>query len=83
VVTDAVPMGTSFVPEALVAALNCGSTDGVPLGVSYTTSTLGTMPAAASFTAGNPVSGTRWLRWTVQAAGVETTGCACFRVKVD
>ena len=83
VITDAVPMGTTYVPEAAVGALNCGSTDGVALDVSYTTVASATMPAAASFGTGNPVGGTRWLRWTVLTLGVDTTGCACYRVKVN
>ena len=83
VVTDAVPVGMSFLPEASAAALNCGNTDGTAVTVAYTTSAAATMPPAASFTAGNPVAGTRWLRWTVLTAGVQTTGCACYRVTVN
>jgi len=83
VMTDAVPVGTSFIPEASAAGLDCGSTDGVALAVSYSTLATPTMPGAASFSGGNPVAGTRWLRWTVPVAGVQTSGCACFRVKVD
>jgi len=83
VITDAVPMGTSFLPEAAATALSCGSTDGIALGVAFSLIASPTMPAAASFTTGNPVAGTRWLRWTVPWAGVETTGCACFRVVVQ
>jgi len=83
VVTDAVPVGTTFVPEAGVSGLDCGSTDGTALGVSYSTLASATMPAAASFSLGNPVAGTRWLRWTIPVAGVQTSGCACFRVKVN
>jgi uncharacterized repeat protein (TIGR01451 family) len=83
VVTDAMPMGTAFVPEASANTLSCGNTDGVALGVSYSTATSPTMPAAASFTTGNPVAATRWLRWTVPYAGVNTTGCACFRVAIQ
>jgi uncharacterized repeat protein (TIGR01451 family) len=83
VITDAMPMGTTFVPEAGVSALTCGGTDGITLGVAYTTLASPTMPGAASFTGGNPVAGTRWLRWTVPYAGVETTGCACYRARID
>ena len=83
VITDAVPAGTTFVPEASAAGLDCGNTDGVALALSYTTMQSPTMPAAASFTAANPVAGTRWLRWTVPVAGVQTSGCACFRVTVN
>jgi len=83
VLTDAVPAGTAFLPEASTAAFNCGSTDGVAVTTAYSTATTGTMPAAGSFTTGNPVTATRWLRWTVPMAGVQTTGCACFRVQLD
>jgi uncharacterized repeat protein (TIGR01451 family) len=83
VITDAVPVGTAFVPEASSAALDCGNTDGVAVLVSYTTATTPAMPPAGSFLGGNPVAGTRWLRWTVPSAGVQTTGCACFRVAIQ
>ncbi|MEK7475735.1 MAG: hypothetical protein AAB152_08895 [Candidatus Coatesbacteria bacterium] len=83
VVNDAVPMGLTFLPEGSAAALDCGNTDGVPVTVAYATTASPAVPAAASFTAGNPVAGTRWLRWTVPVAGVQTTGCACFRVTVQ
>jgi hypothetical protein len=66
-----------------VAALNCGNTDGVPIGVAYSTASSAGMPGAASFTDANPVAGTRWLRWTVPVAGVQTTGCACYRLVVN
>jgi len=82
VITDAVPVGTTFVPEGAMTALDCGNTDGVVPAVSYSTATTPGMPPAASFTGGNPVAATRWLRWTVPYAGVDTTGCACFRVNV-
>jgi uncharacterized repeat protein (TIGR01451 family) len=83
VMTDAVPMGTTFIPEAAPTALSCGNTDGLALGVSYSTLAVAIMPGAASFTSANPVAGTRWLRWTVPMSGVQTTGCACFRVQVN
>jgi uncharacterized repeat protein (TIGR01451 family) len=83
VVTDAVPMGSVFLPEATVAGLDCGSTDGVALGVSYSTLTSPAMPAAASFSGGNPIAGTRWLRWTIPVVGIQTSGCACFRAVVN
>ncbi len=83
VITDAVPEGTAFVPEAGTGALSCGNTTGLPLAVAFSTATSATAPPAASFAAGNPSAGTRWLRWTVPYAGVNTTGCACFRVSVN
>jgi hypothetical protein len=66
-----------------VAALDCKSTDGVPMAVSYSTLTSPTVPTAASFTTGNPVAGTRWLRWTMPMAGIQTTGCSCHRIQIQ
>jgi len=83
VVTDAVPAGSTFVPEGASTALDCGTTNGIPMSVAYSTATSGTPPPPASFTTANPVSGTRWLRWTVPLVGVNSSGCACFRVKID
>ncbi len=83
VITDAIPMGTTFLPEATTAPFDCGSTDGVAVTVSSSTSTSAVAPPAASFAAGLPPVGTKWLRWTVPMAGVQTTGCACFRVTVN
>ena len=84
-VTDAVPVGTSYVPE-VATNMSCGNTDGVTLGVAYSTSTLTPAPTSSytelsGTSAADPA--TRWLRWTVPAVGVQTTGCACFRVRVD
>ncbi len=81
VITDALPVGTSFVPEATTAPFDCGNTDGQPVTVSYSTATSVTPPP--TFTTGNPAAGTRWLRWTVPMAGIGTTGCGCFRVSVN
>jgi hypothetical protein len=55
----------------------------VTITTAYTTAASPAMPAAASVTGANPVAGTRWLRWTVPMAGVQTTGCACYRVQVN
>ncbi len=82
VITDAVPVGTTYVPEA-ASAMDCGNTNGLPLTVGSSGSTSPTVPAAASFATGNPPAGTRWLRWTVPYVGVNTTGCACYRVTVN
>ncbi|MEK7475873.1 MAG: hypothetical protein AAB152_09630 [Candidatus Coatesbacteria bacterium] len=81
VVTDAIPMGTTFIPEATSAGLACGSTDGVAMNVSYSTLAQAAPPTA--WTTANPVAGTRWLKWTMPMAGVQTTGCACFRVRIN
>jgi len=85
-VTDAVPMGTVYVPDA-ATAMDCGNTDGVAVTVSYSTATSTTPPAPGSFVsisgATQALAGTRWLRWTAFAAGVQTTGCFCYRVAVQ
>ncbi|MEK7477638.1 MAG: hypothetical protein AAB152_18620 [Candidatus Coatesbacteria bacterium] len=83
VMTDAVPVGMTFVPEAGSSALMCGGNWGGAGAVAYSTLASATMPLAASFSTGNPVAGTRWLRWTAPVVGVRTTGCACFRVTVN
>jgi len=83
VISDAVPLGTTFLPEASANGLNCGNTAGIALAVAYSTLNVPTLPPAASFTTANPVAGTRWLRWTVPVVGVMTSGCACYRVTVN
>jgi uncharacterized repeat protein (TIGR01451 family) len=82
VMTDAVPVGATFVPEATSAGLDCGNTDGVAPVVGYSTQTA-SPPPPAGFVNGNPVAGTRWLRWTIPVVGVQTTGCGCFRVAIQ
>ncbi len=81
VITDAVPMGTVFVPEASTAGFDCGNTKGVAPRVAYSTAASVTPPAA--FTEANPIAGTRWLRFTIPQIGVATTGCVCFKVTVN
>jgi len=81
VMTDGIPVGTTFVPEAGTAAFDCGNTKGQTINTAYSTSTSATPPAG--FTDGNPIAGTRWLRWTIPYAAVNTTGCACYRVSVN
>ena len=81
VITDAIPMGTTFLPEAGTAAFDCGNTDGVGPRVAYSTATSTSPPAM--FTEANPVAATRWLRFTLPVSGVQTTGCACYRVTVN
>jgi len=82
VITDAVPVGTAYVPE-VPSVMNCGSTDGVTMTVAYSDSS--TPPTSWTTVSSGIVGGaaTRWLRWTVPVTGVQTTGCACFRVSVN
>jgi uncharacterized repeat protein (TIGR01451 family) len=84
-ITDAVPVGTSYVPE-VATNMDCGNTDGVTLKVAYSTSTLTPAPTSSYV----EISGTaaadaqsHWLKWTVPVVGVQTTGCACFRVTIN
>ncbi len=85
-ITDAVPMGTSYVPEA-ASLMVCGT--GGPAAPTVTVSYGGasaTTPATfntlTSPTQTAPAS-TRWLRWTVRDVYVGSTGCVCFRARVD
>jgi uncharacterized repeat protein (TIGR01451 family) len=83
VVTDAVPMGTTYVPE-VPSAMNCGSTDGVTMTVAQSNAAQSTPPASfTTVTSGLLPAGVRWLRWTVPVSGVQTTGCACFLISVN
>jgi len=80
-ITDAVPVGTTYVPET-DTAMNCGSTDGVTMTVGYSLDP--TTPATTWATASGMLpTGVRWLKWTVPIVGVQTTGCACFKITVD
>ncbi len=86
VITDAVPMGTSYVPEA-ASLMFCGA--GGPAAPTVTVAyggasetTPGTFNTLTSPTQTAPAN-TRWLRWTIRDIYVFSTGCACFRAKVD
>lgn len=82
VITDAVPQGTTYVPDLATAHL-CGSTLPVTADVAYSTSTSATPPASFITIGGMLPAGVRWLRWTIKPAGVDATGCACFKVSVN
>jgi len=84
-ITDAVPMGTTYVPE-VASAMLCGSSAPVPgVTVWYSTATTTTPPG--TFTSvpgtGSPMANTRWLRWTIRDVYVNSTGCVCFKVSVN
>jgi uncharacterized repeat protein (TIGR01451 family) len=83
VVRDAVPMGTTYVPQGGTANLVCGPIRGPApvIDVAYSTAVTTTPPA--TWSAGNPVTGTRWLRWGVNHVYINSTGCVCFRVSVN
>lgn len=82
VITDAVPESTTYVPDP-ATAMDCGNTNGVIPDVAYSTSTSATPPATFTTTGGTPPGSSRWLRWTYGQVAINTTGCACFRVRVD
>jgi len=82
VITDAVPRGTTYVPDTATNHL-CGATIPVTFDLAYSTATSSTPPAAFTTTAGSPLGAARWLRWTVKSVGIHTTGCACFKISVD
>jgi len=84
-ITDAVPMGTSYVPE-VASSMLCGSSAPVPgVIVYYSTATTTTPPG--TFTSvpgtGSPLSNSRWLRWTIRDVYVNSSGCVCYRVSVN
>ena len=84
-ITDAVPNGTTYVPE-MASALLCGtSAPAVNFSVAASTSTTTAPPTNfATVNAGSsPASTTRWLRWTIRDVYVNTSGCACFKVVVN
>jgi len=84
-ITDAVPLGTTYVPE-LASNMLCGTSAPVPgVTVWYSTATTTTPPG--TFTSipgtGSPLGNTRWLRWTIRDAYVNSSGCVCFKVSVN
>jgi len=85
-ITDAVPMGTTYIPDVASNQM-CGAPPGVTADVAYSLSTSAVTPAPASFITVPPAStlpgGVRWLRWTVNMVTVNATGCACYRVTVN
>jgi len=84
-ITDAVPMGTSYVPE-IASTMLCGTSAPVP-GITVYYSTATTTVPPGTFTSvpgtGSPLGNTRWLRWTIRNAYVNSTGCVCFKVSVN
>ena len=84
-ITDAIPMGTSYYPE-LASAMMCWSTSPVPgVIVWYSTATSTTPPGTFTSVPGtsSPLSNTRWLRWTIRDVYMNSSGCVCYKVKVD
>ena len=84
-ITDAVPNGTTYVPE-MAGTMMCGTSGPAPsFSVAASASTTTTPPTNfATVNAGSTPGGTtRWLRWTVRDVYVNSTGCACFKVVVN
>jgi uncharacterized repeat protein (TIGR01451 family) len=83
VVTDAVPVGTTYVPQ-IASNHICGTTKAITYDFAYSTSSGSAAPTSGWVnTTGTPPSNTYWLRWTIRSIDIDTTGCACFRVKVN
>jgi len=90
VITDAIPAGMTYIPDNLSNSL-CDFTAAsppvlVPAGMAaFSTDSAGTMPADGAFTemGGLPPTDVRWLRWTIQKVGVQTSGCVRYRVRIN
>jgi uncharacterized repeat protein (TIGR01451 family) len=86
-ITDAVPNGTTYVPELAGNAI-CGQDGPYNASVSMAaSSSTSTTPPNTAFVyvapATTPAATTRWLRWTVRDVYVNSTGCVCFKVVVN
>jgi len=85
-ITDAVPMGTTYVPELASQAV-CGQNGPYDSSVSLAASASTTTTPPTNFSTVNPGSTagatTRWLRWTVRDVYVNSSGCVCFKVVVN
>ena len=85
-ITDAVPNGTTYVPELASLAV-CGQNGPFDASVSLAASASTTTTPPTNFATVNPGSlaggTTRWLRWTVRDVYVNSTGCVCFKVVVN
>ncbi len=82
VITDAIPSHMTYISD-LEANHYCGSTQDLgPPAVAFSSTnnlpaSFQDMPSAGT---SSPVA---WLRWTIPVIGAKTTGCVCFKVKVD
>jgi len=85
VITDAVPMGTTYVPE-IASTMFCWASSPLP-GVTVWYSTATSTSPPGTFTSvpgtGSPLANTRWLRWTIRDAYVNSSGCVCYKVSVN
>jgi uncharacterized repeat protein (TIGR01451 family) len=86
VVTDAVPNGTTYFPEAASVSLCSWNGPAAPsITMAYSTATSSTPPAVFTTLApaGLAPGTTRWLRWTVRDVYVNSSGCLCYKVSVN
>ncbi len=83
VITDRIPGGMTYLPDLGGNHLCGGTYDTSDIGVAYSI----TDNAPGSFSSADPAAttpaGVTWLRWTVPAAGIRTTGCVCFKARVN
>jgi uncharacterized repeat protein (TIGR01451 family) len=84
VITDAVPKGTTYVPQVASNHI-CGTTSAIAYDFAYSTSQTSSPPAGGSWTTTTvtPSPPVYWLRWTIKSVGIDTSGCACFKVSVN
>ena len=85
-ITDAVPNGTTYVPE-LASQDVCGQNGPIDASVALAASPSTTTTPPTNFATVNPGSmagsTTRWLRWTVRDVYVNSSGCVCYKVVVN
>jgi uncharacterized repeat protein (TIGR01451 family) len=86
VITDAIPLGTTYVPETASLALCGWNGPAVPsVNFAYSIATSTTPPAAftTQAPAGTAPGTARWLRWTIRDVYVYSSGCVCYKVQVN
>ena len=84
VINDAIPRDTTYVPAALSDSL-CAQSGPMTFQGAFSTDSSATVPPDANFTStgGVPSAATYWLRWTLPVVGVNTTGCFCYKLRVN
>lgn len=86
-ITDRMPNGFTYLtdPPQAPADLLCGGTYGNPTGVtvaySITDNSPGSFSQMSGAIGGPPLPA--WLRWTIPEVIPNTTGCVCFKAKVN
>lgn len=86
VITDAIPMGTTYVPGTDTTVL-CSATPGkVPTVQMAWSSSSSAVPPTDFASVANPTQApvsTRWLRWTLGRVDILSSGCVCYRVGIN